>query len=288
MSPNLIIALTMCIYGTIGVFRRLVPFPSQLVALLRGVIGFIVLLLYKKLRHRRFDLASIKPSLLPLCISGVCLGLNWVLLFEAYNYTSVAVATLCYYFAPTFMILASPILLKEKLNARKLICVAVSLLGIAFVSGVLESGFELSEMKGVLLGIAAALLYAGIVYTNKLIKNVDPIDRTALQLTTSSIALLPYVLLVCRGTELEFSPLSIIIMLVMGVVHTGIAYALYFSALPKVKMQTAALLSYIDPVLAVFLSALLLKEPMTIWQGIGAVLILGSAIVSEITPKGRE
>ena len=286
MSPTIQITLSMIIFGTIGIFRRWIPLPSSFVAMSRGAIGAAFLLIVLALRKKRLDGGTIRKKLPILCLTGTMLGANWILLFEAYNYTSVATATLCYYFAPMFVILASPALLHERLTAKKLICVAAALLGMVFVSGVAETGVSsISEIKGVLLGLAAAVLYAGVVIFNKKTTGVSGTDRTVVQLVVSSVALLPYVLLTERVGEMRFTPATIGLLIFVGVVHTGLAYQLYFGAIPHISAQTAAILSYIDPVLAVILSAVLLHEDMSLLSSIGAVLVIGAAVVSELPER---
>ena len=282
------LTLSMIIFGTIGIFRRLIPLSSGLVAMSRGLIGVLFLLLVMRLRGDGMDRAAVRRKLPLLCLSGAAIGVNWILLFEAYNYTSVATATLCYYLAPMFVILASPLVLREKLTLRKLACVSAALLGMVFVSGVLEASGG-AGLKGVLLGLGAAVLYASVVLMNKQLGDVPAYDRTIVQLGSSAAVLLPYVLLVEEVSIEAFTPGVIALLLVVGIVHTGIAYALYFGSLMQLKAQTAAILSYIDPVVAVLLSALLLKEHMSLLSGLGAVLVLGAAIVSELpNPRRRE
>ncbi len=288
MNAHLKNLLAMFIFGTIGVFRRYLPLPSGFVAMARGAIGMVFLLAVMLLGRKRLDRAAIRASLPRLCIGGACLGINWILLFEAYNYTSVATATLCYYLAPMFIILLSPLLLKERITARKLGCVAVALIGMVCVSGVAEAGFGgLAELRGVLLGLAAAVFYACVVLLNKTTPGVPANDRTIVQLGVSSLVLLPYVLLTENVAAIRFTLASAGILAVVGVVHTGVAYALYFASLRSLKAQTAAILSYIDPVVAILLSALLLREKMSLLGGVGAVLVLGSAIISELPERGN-
>ena len=287
MNAQLKNILSMFIFGTIGIFRRYLPLPSSLVAMARGAVGMLFLLAVMFLMKKKLDRASIRKNFLRLCLSGVCLGVNWILLFEAYNYTSVAIATLCYYLAPMFIILASPLLLRERITARKLICVGVALLGMVFVSGVLDAGISsISELKGIFLGLAAAVFYASVVLINKKTVGIPANDRTIMQLGVSSVVLFPYVLLTENFAQMQLSPGVLGMLIVVGILHTGVAYALYFGSLRELKAQTAAILSYIDPVVAILLSALLLKESMSLLAGIGAVLVLGSAIVSELPEKG--
>ena len=275
------LTLSMIIFGTIGIFRRLIPLSSGLVAMSRGLIGVLFLLLVMRLRGDGMDRAAVRRKLPLLCLSGAAIGVNWILLFEAYNYTSVATATLCYYLAPMFVILASPLVLREKLTLRKLACVSAALLGMVFVSGVLEASGG-AGLKGVLLGLGAAVLYASVVLMNKQLGDVPAYDRTIVQLGSSAAVLLPYVLLTENLGALTFTPGTIGLLLVVGIVHTGIAYALYFGSLMQLKAQTAAILSYIDPVVAVLLSALVLREHMSLLSGLGAVLVLGAAVISEL------
>lgn len=279
------LTLSMIIFGTIGIFRRLIPLSSGLVAMSRGLIGVLFLLLVMRLRGDGMDRAAVRRKLPLLCLSGAAIGVNWILLFEAYNYTSVATATLCYYLAPMFVILASPLVLREKLTLRKLACVSAALLGMVFVSGVLEADGG-AGLKGVLLGLGAAVLYASVVLMNKQLGDVPAYDRTIVQLGSSAAVLLPYVLLVEEVSIEAFTPGVIALLLVVGIVHTGIAYALYFGSLMQLKAQTAAILSYIDPVVAVLLSAMVLREHMSLLSGLGAVLVLGAAVVSELPNRG--
>ena len=288
MNATFKLTLSMVIFGTIGVFRRYIPLPSSLVAMTRGLTGMLFLLLVMVLRKRGMNRTAVRRKLGLLCLSGAAIGVNWILLFEAYNYTSVATATLCYYLAPMFVILASPLVMGERLTAKKLICVLAALLGMVFVSGVLESGGGSSDLKGVLLGLGAAVLYASVVLMNKQLGDVPAYDRTIVQLGSSAAVLLPYVLLTEDMGALTFTPGTIGLLLVVGIVHTGIAYALYFGSLMQLKAQTAAILSYIDPVVAVLLSALVLREHMSLLSGLGAVLVLGAAVVSELPSRRKK
>ena len=288
MNATFKLTLSMVIFGTIGIFRRYIPLPSSLVAMTRGLTGMLFLLLVMVLRKRGMNRTAVRRKLGLLCLSGAAIGVNWILLFEAYNYTSVATATLCYYLAPMFVILASPLVVGERLTAKKLICVLTALLGMVFVSGVLESGGGSSDLKGVLLGLGAAVLYASVVLMNKQLGDVPAYDRTIVQLGSSAAVLLPYVLLTEDMGALTFTPGTIVLLLVVGIVHTGIAYALYFGSLMQLKSQTAAILSYIDPVVAVLLSALVLREHMSLLSGLGAVLVLGAAVVSELPSRRKK
>lgn len=282
--------LSMVIFGTIGVFVRYIPLPSSVIAFFRGLIGTAFLLLAMRMMGKKLAMAAIKNNLLKLCVSGAAIGLNWILLFEAYRYTSVATATLCYYLAPIIIMLVSPILLKERLTWRKGLCILAALAGMVFVSGAATGGLPgAQEIRGVLYGVGAACLYASVVLINKRLGEIDAMDRTVMQLGVSALVLAPYILVTENLTVLlpQLSPVALLLLLLLAVVHTGAAYAMYFGSIRDLSAQTAALLSYIDPVVAIFLSAFFLGEAMTVSCALGAVMILGSALVGELPGKEK-
>ena len=278
---DLILAVTM--FGTIGVFVRYIAMPSGIIALVRGAVGAAFLLLFTRLRHIPLHRAALKQYGKLLIFSAVLMSFNWITLFESYRYTTVATATLCYYMAPVFVTLASPFLLKERLTSRKVFCVLLALTGMVFVSGVPQSGLpQAGEARGILLAVCSAALYASVILINKRLDAVPAYDRTIVQLAAAAAVMVPYVLLTGEVTGLSATPVGVVLLLIVAVFHTGWCYALYFGSLAHLSAQTVALFSYIDPIVAVLLSALLLKEPLG-WSGIlGAVLVLGSTLISEL------
>lgn len=269
----------MTIFGTVGIFVRHIPVPSAMVALIRGVLGLLFLLGVMALAGKKPDWRKIRKNLWVLLLSGGAMGLNWVFLFESYNYTTVATATICYYLAPVFLVLASP-LLGERLTLKKSLLCAVALVGMVFVSGVLEGG--LSGGKGIAFAVAAAALYATVMFLNKKLGPIDAYDKTIVQLIAAAVVILPYCLLSGGFGMGQMAGKAYALLAVVGIVHTGVAYWLYFGALGKLPSQTVALFSYLDPVIAILLSALWLKEPLG-WQGaLGAALILGSTLAGEL------
>lgn len=284
MKSKLQFISAMLIFGTIGLFRRMIPFPSSLIAASRGLIGTLFLILFLILTHQKLNWTHIKKSLFPLLLSGTMMGFNWILLFESYNYTSVAVSTVCYYMAPVFVILASPILFKTSLTQKKIFCAIAAFAGILLVSGILTTDFTgLHEITGVLLGLGAAILYASVILINKKISDIQAFDRTVIQLGTSALVLFPYTLITEDVSSLSLSGQTIILLLITGIVHTGIAYALYFNSIKEMESESIALYSYIDPMSAILFSSFFLHESITLIEMIGIVLILGSALMSEFT-----
>ncbi len=273
----------MALFGTIGIFVRYIPLPSSIIAFCRGIVGMLFLLLVTVLRKSRISGEAIRKNLLWLILSGAFLGMNWILLFEAYRYTTVATATLCYYLAPIIVILAAPVLLKEKLTLRKIICTVVALIGMVCVSGVLQNGIPtLGEAKGILFGLGAAVLYATIILLNKKIRDISAYDKTIMQLGVSALVLVPYCLLTEDVGALSVEPKVLLLLLFVGIVHTGVTYFLYFGAIEHIHAQSVAIISYLDPVIAVLLSIFVLGEGMNVIGIIGAVLVLGAALMSEL------
>jgi len=240
----------------------------------------VILLLVHALRRKPFDWSNLKANMTKLVVSGAMIGFNWILLFEAYRFTSVSVATVCYYMAPIFTILMSPFALREKITLKKGLCVAIAFIGMVFVSGVIQDG--ISGIKGVLLALGAAVLYACVVIINKTMHNVSGIDRTIFQIGAAAIAVLPYWLLTDDLAAIQFDWTAVAMLAVAGIVNTALAYELYFKSIERVPAQSAALFSYIDPIVAILLSAVVLKESLGTLSAVGVVLVIGAAMVSEL------
>lgn len=274
--------LSMLIFGSIGIFVSCIPLPSAVIALTRSLLGTLLLALVMLAGKRPAHWAAIRKNLRFLLPAGAALGFNWILLFEAYRYTTVAVATLCYYTAPVFVVLLSPFVLKEKLSWQKLLCVAVALCGTALISG--ASG---GDMRGIALGLGAALLYCAIVLLNKGVRDLPSMELTFCQLAVSALVMLPYVLLTQSGAALVWGPKTLLLLALVGVLHTGLAYLLFFGAAAELPAQTTALLSYIDPVTAILLSAWLLRQPMNAAQIAGAALLLGATLAGELVGRRK-
>lgn len=279
--------LSMVIFGTIGIFRRHIPLPSGALAMLRGLVGAAALLIIMFIIKKPPKIKNIKSNLFLLIISGALIGFNWIFLFEAYNYTTVATATLCYYMAPVFVLIASPIFLKEKLSLKQIVCAATAIIGIVLVSGVFNQNTTSykNEFLGILLGLAAALLYATVIILNKKITKINSLDKTVFQLSSAGIVILPYSLFFEDFNAVKFDTKLILLIIIVCLIHTALAYLMYFSAIKNIKATTAAIFSYIDPIVAILLSAIILNEKLNFYTILGSILILGSTFFNEIEFK---
>lgn len=284
----IMLLISMVIFGSIGVFRRYIPLPSAVIACFRGTSGALLLFIAAKLQKKKLINRIGIKKVLWLVLTGAIIGFNWIFLFEAYNYTTVATATLCYYMQPIIVIILSPFLFKERITAKKGICALVSVIGMVLVSGMTESGIPtLSEAKGIMLGLSAAFLYATVVIMNKKLQGIDSYEKTIIQLASAAVVLAPYILLTKQNVSAEITPVVIVMLLIIGFVHTGLAYALYFGSMDGLSTQTVAIFSYLDPIMALIFSSVILKEQMTICGIIGAAMIIGAALLSEISLKIR-
>ena len=272
--------LSMAIFGTVGIVVNYIDMSPTMIVALRALIGAFVIAVVMMLRRKSVKSAAILQNIWWLLLSGVCLSANWILLFTSYDYTgSVAVSTVCYYMAPVVIMLLSPLLLKERMSGLRLLCVIAATVGVVLISGLTTGSF--GQFKGILLALGAAVLYAMIVLINKVMKGLPAQESAFCQLAIAGVLTLPFALFV-EGEAIVITAVSIVPMLILGVVHTGVAYILFFGAASKLPAQTTALLSYLDPLLAVLLSVWHLRQTMDTFQIIGTVLILGAALIGEV------
>lgn len=277
---NLIVAMT--VWGTLGLFVRYIPLPSGELALYRALIAVLLLGAYLLFTRQTIPFRRIKREVPLLLLSGVAMGFNWILLFEAYKYTSVSVATLSYYFAPVIVTLVCPFLFHERLTPKQLVCFAMSTLGIILITGLSGAGSSGTDLIGIGFGIGAAVLYASVVLINKFIKGVEGLHRTFLQFVAALVVLLPYVAFAGGFHLASLDGTGWICLLIVGFIHTGVAYCMYFPSLKELPGQKAAILSYIDPLVAVLVSVFLLEESLTLPQAVGGLLILGFTLWNEL------
>ena len=285
LDPKWMMIVAMAIFGTLAPFIRNISVSSGELALYRAVLAAALIGGFLLLTKKKIPFHSIKKSIPLLLFSGMAMGFNWILLFEAYKYTTVSAATLSYYFAPVIVTIVSPLLFREKLTVKQLICFIMSTIGIVMITGIGNLNGS-RDLIGILCGLGAAILYASVVLINKFIKDVNGIHRTFLQFLAAILILTPYVMLTGGFTLFSLNGNGWINLMIVGLVHTGITYCMYFSSLKDIPGQKAAILSYIDPLVAVLISVSLLQEPMTIWQAIGGCLILGFTLWNEL-PKRK-
>lgn len=284
MKEKLLLIVVMFIFGSIGLFVKNIDLSASEVALLRGLIGSIVLLLASFLLKQKIRLKTNRQTRILLFLSGGALGFNWIFLFEAYHHTTVSNATISYYFAPVIVMILSPFVLKENWAWYKAVSVFAALIGLVFIMNP-GDGMLLdwsSQGIGIGYGLLAASLYASVILLNQFIKDIPGFDRTVLQLSIATVIMLPYVWITENMNVFSLDTKSIILLLIVGIVHTGLAYIIYFSILPKLSGQTVAVYSYLDPILAVLMATLILQELLGFREITGGMLILGATLFHEV------
>ncbi|MBQ6496121.1 MAG: EamA family transporter [Firmicutes bacterium] len=270
------------LFGTIGVFRRMTPFPSGILSAVRLALCIVFFLCVLLIMRRKPDMAVIKANLKYLIPSGLCIGLYLITAAESFIYTSVPKATLCFFIAPIVVVLLSPLFFDERINLRKVICLFTALIGLVLISGVVGSGaLQPGEYRGIVMALLTAAMLVGVMIFNKKIQGVGGIERTMIQFMIGLVAAVPYAIIVDDPADIVFSPVGILFLLLLALVSTGLSYMLYFMGIEGMPMQAAAMLSYLEPISACVLSAIILHEYMSLMQVIGAVLLLGSAIVCQ-------
>ena len=282
MKSKIQFILSMIIFGTIGLVVRHIDLSSSERALLSSFIGCLFLFFVFFMMKKKISWNIIKTNALFLLLSSIALGGNWVFLYQSYDHTTIANATLGYYFAPVFVMLLSPIVLKEQLSIQKIICMAISLLGLLMIVGEGMSASKTNDVLGLSYALIAAAFYAALLLLNKFIRGMDKLELTIIQLGITALLLMPYVFLTSGYSILEVSTSSIPFILILGIVNTGIGFWLFFSGMENLKGQSIAMLSYVDPFIAILISAIILQEQMTIVQMLGGMLLLGSTFMSEI------
>lgn len=283
-KARLMLIISMAVFGTLGPFVRNIPVSSGELALYRAVLAALLILGYLLVTGQKIPFGKMKKEIPLLLFSGAAMGFNWILLFEAYKYTTVSIATLSYYFAPVIVTVVCPFIFKERLTRKQIICFVMSTLGIVLITGIGDMGGGKDHI-GILFGLGAAVLYATVILLNKFIKNVEGIHRTFLQFLAAIIVLIPYVASTGGVTLAGMDGKGWVNLLIVGLVHTGVTYCLYFSSLKELPGQKAAILSYIDPLVAVVISVTILGESMGLMQLIGGVLILGFTLWNELPGK---
>lgn len=276
----------MLIFGSIGLFVRAIPLSSSEIVAARTILGSLFLCVILLCRKQQLDWSRLKQNLLLLIVTGVVMGLNWMFLFMAYQYTSVSVATLIYYIAPVLVLILSPILLQERLTWPKLVGILAAFIGMVLVNGVQSGGAD--PQKGLLFGLLAAIFYASLIILNKRIVGVPATEKTFVQLLSAAAVMGIYAAITHSGGWQLPQGTALFALFIIGFVHTGVAYLLYISSMQELPGQTVALCSYVDPASALLFSAIFLEEKLMFVQLLGALFILGGSAFGELYRYKRE
>lgn len=276
----------MVLWGSIGLFTRYIALSPIQLAFSRAVLAALMLLLINGRRHWS-EILSNKGSVLSYGLSGALIGVAWVALFYGYTHTSIASAVIIYNMCPVYVMLAAPFVLKEKRSRVQTAVVVLSLIGLVLIVGV--PSLSSDDSMGKIMSGISGLLYAMIVLINRKIKvKLNSNTATAIQMVSASLVLLPFV--VGSGFIESLSALNkeaLIMTVILGIVHTGITYSLYFSTYHQMKSIDIVIYSYLEPLFGLLFSVVFLQESLSVIQILGGVLILGSTFIGENIQAGR-
>jgi drug/metabolite transporter (DMT)-like permease len=272
------------LFGSNGIVASYISLSSYEIVLTRTLIGSLLLVLLFSLSKQELRIWRNKLHCLFLAMSGVAMGASWIFLFEAYVQIGVSIATLAYYCGPVIVMMLAPILFKEKLTATKVIGFLAVVAGMYYVNQ--QSLLQGRLSWGLWFGILAACTYAFMVIFNKKAVSITGLENPMWQLIVSFLTVAVFVG-VKQGVSLQITPGNLLPILLLGIVNTGIGCYFYFSSIGDLPVQTVALLGYLEPLSALFFSAVFLGEALTFLQLVGAVLILGGAAFGELFQQKR-
>lgn len=267
------------LFGSSGIIASQIHMGSYEIVFLRTGIGSLLLAILFFSRKRNCSFGKNKRDSLLLLLSGMCLGGGWIFLHEAYQQIGVSISTLVYYTAPVVVMMLSPFFFQEKLNGKKVSGFLVVLCGMLLING------QTAQAEGSLLGMFCAVMSAGMyvlmLISNKKAESIKGMENAVWQLLFSFLTVAVYLFLQ-QGAKINIPTEDRIPVLLLGLINTGLGCYCYFSSIGHLPIQTVAVCSYLEPLSAVVLSAVLLGESMTALQILGAGMLLGGAFFSEI------
>ena len=270
------------LFGFNGIVASFIDLSSYEIVLLRTFIGSVLLIALFFLTRNKLTFYQYKNDSLFLFLSGIAMGTSWMFLYEAYAQIGVSIASLCYYCGPVIVMALSPLLFREKLTASKLCGFAAVLIGIILVNGSAFNGN--GNLWGIFCGLMSAVMYAAMVICNKKARRITGMENATLQLFVSFLTVFIFVLFK-QGLTVHLHTEDIIPVLILGLFNTGIGCYFYFSSIGKLPVQTVAVCGYLEPLSAVVFSVIVLHETMLPIRILGAALIIGGAVSSELVKR---
>lgn len=275
------IILAGILWGTSGIFVHLLePFglASLQMTSIRGVVSAICMVIYILLHNKQLFKVKIKELVL-FGFSGVGIYLTAAFYYAAMMKTTVSTAVVLMYTAPVLVMLFSVAFLGEKLNALKAIAVFLMLAGCVLVSGII--GGAKFETIGIILGLLSSVAYSAynIVTKISMKQKCNPLSASMYCFIFMAIISLFFAKpLQIIQVAIE-QPISIIIMIGLGICTCVLPYFLYTLSLKVLPAGTASSLAIVEPMSATIFSVALLGERLSVYSLAGVVLILGAVFM---------
>lgn len=270
------------LFGSNGIIAGMIELNSYEIVMFRTLIGSIFLIVLYLIKNRSFTFYKYKRSFVFLMLSGISMGVSWLFLYEAYQQIGISIASLGYYCGPIIVMALSPFIFKEKLTKKKTISLTVVFLGIILVNA--NAVNEKQTGFGVFCALMSAVMYACMVSFNKKAEDVKGIENSTLQLFIAFLSVFVFTVFK-QGFSFHMQGSDIAPLVFLGLINTGLGCFLYFSSIGDIKVQTVAILGYLEPLSAIIFSVIFLKERMSSAQIIGATLIIAGAVFAELKRK---
>lgn len=198
--------------------------------------------------------------------------------YEAYDRIGVSIASLLYYCGPVIVMILSPFIFKEKLTIIKILGFSIVVCGIFLVNDTIFN--QNGDLFGIVCGLMSALVYSVMVMANKKSTYIKGLENSTLQLTVSFCTVAIFVF-INGDYNFDLSSGDFFWICILGFVNTVVGCYFYFSSISNLPVQTVAICGYLEPLSAVIFSVIILGEKMSFVQVIGAILIMGGAILGE-------
>lgn len=270
IKDKLMLIVAMLLFGSLGVIVTNSNLLSTEITMFRGIIGGLFVFLFARITKKETRKSTLKEKMFSIAI-GVLIGINWIFLFEAYKYLSVSLATILYYMAPFILIIYGIVLFKEKIKLVQIMCLLLAMIGVYFIMD--NPLFGTTQYIGVVFALVAAIIYASVVSVNKFLSDVPVFEKVGIQLLSAGMFIAPYVA-IQNNFSFSYTNDQWFTLLMLGVLHTGVAYTFVYIAITRLKSSTIAIMSYVDPLSAVLFAFLLLQERLYFIQWIGVIIIM--------------
>ena len=269
--------IAVMMFGVAGVIGQFVEVPSVMVALGRVICSSILLLIIALVKKDSLKLESGRDYV-GIMLTGAVLAIHWTTFFQSIQVSSVAIGTITFSTFPLFLTFIEPVVFRERIRAKSILCAVVLLIGVAIT--IPEFSLDNQVTIGIIWGMLSSLTYAVITLANRYFsKKYEGRIVSFYEQGTAAIVLLPAIFLV----PTRWSTQDVVGVVAIGCICTAFAYSLYVSAQKKVKAQTAGIISGMETVYGIVYALIFLGETPTLRELIGGAIILGVALFTSLS-----
>jgi len=271
------------LFGTAGLFGKLLIFSPLIIVLGRVTFASLALLIYLFIKRERILIEGKRVHYLLLIFCGVILAIHWLTFFHSIQVSTVAIGLLSFSTFPIYVALLEPLIFREKLGLKYLVLALISLLGIRL----LVPEFELANqtLQGVLWGSLSGLLFALLTILNRRLVTYYKAEKIAFyQNVIAMLFLLPLTFRYLTDIN-SFGELGMLI--VLGIVFTALSHTLFIQGLKNVSARTASIIACLEPVYGIVFAMLVIREIPGIRTLAGGVIIIAAVLYVTISLKNE-